>query len=225
MSNFDIRRLYVSRTCTLLFYAYNVAGVAVPFAFVTFSINRLCLIVYHAKPFFKKKRWLIICIVCQWIGEFIISLPSIFRKEPYCNTELWGRIYTCMMAVFVPSFINIMLNIAIFIRVRSATRRVQPRTNNTSENSNRIQQARISPREIFLLRQMIFIFLTFIIGWTPVYIVNIINPILHIHPIISQLSILLCEVSLLSIIINLFMWNHELRQYFFNKIRHCFVYI
>ncbi|CAF3919654.1 unnamed protein product [Rotaria sordida] len=171
MSNFDIRRLYVSRTCTLLFYAYNVAGVAVPFAFVTFSINRLCLIVYHAKPFFKKKRWLIICIVCQWIGEFIISLPSIFRKEPYCNTELWGRIYTCMMAVFVPSFINIMLNIAIFIRVRSATRRVQPRTNNTSENSNRIQQARIS-------------------RWTPVYIVNIINPILHIHPIISQLSIL-----------------------------------
>jgi len=82
MLYFDIQRLFASNMCIILFYAYNIASIAIPFSFVTFTVHRFCSVVYFTKPFFKTKQWIIICITSQWIGEFIISLPFIFRKEP-----------------------------------------------------------------------------------------------------------------------------------------------
>jgi hypothetical protein len=80
MFYFDLRRLYTPNMCLFLLYTYNIASMEIPFSFVTFSVHRLCSIRYHTKPFFKTKRWVVICIGSQWIGEFVISLPFIFRK-------------------------------------------------------------------------------------------------------------------------------------------------
>jgi hypothetical protein len=127
------------------------------------------------------------------------------------------------MVVFVPTFINIILNIRIFLYVRNSTRRVQPQLPSTSTNGNNIQNARISPREIALLKKMLFTFSMFIGGWSPVYFITVITWQSYAAGIVYQCSILLCITSVLSIIINLFTSNHELRQYLFNKIRRCFV--
>lgn len=62
MRYFDIQRLYASNLCILLFYAYNIA---VPFAFVSFTIHRFCSIIYHTKPFFKTRKCVAICIASQ----------------------------------------------------------------------------------------------------------------------------------------------------------------
>ena len=128
------------------------------------------------------------------------------------------------MVIIVPSFINIALNVRIFIYARSSARRVQPQTINTLTNVPNIQQAKISRREFSLLVQMIFMFSMFIGGWSPCYFITVINAFIIINPIIYQCSVLLCEISLLSIIINLFMSNRELRQYLLNKIRLCFAH-
>lgn len=64
------------------------------------------------------------------------------------------------MVVFVPTFINIILNIRIFLHVRNSTRRVQPQLPSTSTNgNNNNQNARISPREIALLKKCFLCFL------------------------------------------------------------------
>jgi hypothetical protein len=78
---FDPQSLYTTYMCLLWLYAYNIASIEIPFSFVTFAVHRFCSTVYHTKPFFKTKRWVVMCIASQWIGEFIISLPFIFRKQ------------------------------------------------------------------------------------------------------------------------------------------------
>lgn len=129
------------------------------------------------------------------------------------------------MIAIVPVFINITLNTFIFIHVRASTRRVQPHTLRTVTNGNsNNQQLRISRRELSLLRHMIFLFLTFIVGWSPMYFILIINQFIYVDRVVYESMVLVCELSLLSLIINLFMCNHKLRKYLLNKIPLCFVY-
>jgi hypothetical protein len=51
----------------------------VPLSFVIASIHRYCSIVYHTKIFFKRKRWLVLCIGSQWMLGFILSIPNLIR--------------------------------------------------------------------------------------------------------------------------------------------------
>ncbi|CAF3816111.1 unnamed protein product [Adineta steineri] len=225
MNYFDPQHLFASQLCILLFYAYNIASIGVPFAFITFTVHRYFYIVYHTKSFFKAKRWVVICIASQWISEFVISLPFVLRQGPYCSNLLWMRTYTCILVIVVPSMITIVLNALIFLHVRSSTRRVQPHTMSTTTNGVMMnQKTRVGRREIALLRHMIFIFSIFLIGWSPIYLVNVINQFITVATIPNGSSILLCEVALISLIINLFMCNHQLRQYLSNKIRVCFIH-
>ena len=69
-----------SIACIFLQYAFNVASVQVPYAFLAFSLHRFCSIVYHTRPLFKTKKWVFLCISSQWIGQFIISLPLVFQS-------------------------------------------------------------------------------------------------------------------------------------------------
>jgi len=82
MAYFDPQTLYAPNSCIILLYAYNIACIGIPFSFITFSVHRLCFIVYYTKPFFNTKRWIVMCIASQWISEFILSLPYIFKEGP-----------------------------------------------------------------------------------------------------------------------------------------------
>ena len=66
--------------CGLFQYAFNIASVQVPFAFVAFTLHRFCAIVYHTKALFKARKWVAICILTQWVAQFVISLPFIFES-------------------------------------------------------------------------------------------------------------------------------------------------
>ncbi len=130
-------------------------------------------------------------------------------------------IYTCVLAVCIPSLIITILNILIFSYVRSSTRRVQPQGLHVSTNANNHiqQQPIISRRDISLLRQMIFTFLIFILGWTPVYLTIIISNFIRIDPLISYITAIISQLCILNIIINLFFNNHELKQYLTDRLR------
>ncbi|CAF0921719.1 unnamed protein product [Rotaria sordida] len=125
------------------------------------------------------------------------------RRRSYCSNELWMQIYTCTMATFLPSLINTVLNIKIFAYVRSSSQRIQPQVNVIPTNdSNNIQQPIIS-------------------RWVPVYLTTIISYFVHIDLIILTGTAILGQLCILSIIINLFKYNHTLREYLINKIRQC----
>jgi ABC-type polysaccharide/polyol phosphate export permease len=117
------------------------------------------------------------------------------------------------MVVIIPSLICFIINIIIFKYVRSSTNRVQ---SSTAIRKNNQHQA-INRRDLHLLRHMINMFCIFVGGWSPVYLYTIIisqNP----NYIILLICEILAELSLLSIIMNLFLYNHELRGYLLQKI-------
>jgi len=123
------------------------------------------------------------------------------------------------MAVLVPSIINIVLNILIFIYVRTSSRRIQPQSIDPLTNGNNIQHVKLTRRDISLLWQMIFMFSMFIGGWSPVYLSAIISELIYVDSLVTPVTAIFSELCIFGIIINLFIQNHDLRQYLLNKIR------
>ncbi len=126
------------------------------------------------------------------------------------------------MTVIVPSLINTFVNVLIFVHVRSSSRRVRPQTVSAMTNMINTQESRISRREISLLRQMIFMFSMFVGGWTPVYLTVLTFYFIPFNLMAFQLTTLFAELCVLCITMNLFVCNHELREYSRNKIRQLF---
>ncbi|CAF4065174.1 unnamed protein product [Adineta steineri] len=220
MFYFNLPLLYASKTCIILLYAYNIAASQISFAFVTFSIHRFCSIVFHSIPFFKTKRWVIICITSHWLVVYLISLPFILRNGPYCTNTPWMQMYTLFMVVPVPALINTALNMGIFLYVRSSTRRIQPRTMTVFTTGSINRQPTISRRDIALMKQMIYMFTMFIGGWTPPYLLLVIDTFpVGTTFVVFYVLVIWAELVLLGIIINLFKCNHDLREYLLNQFR------
>ncbi|CAF1505849.1 unnamed protein product [Adineta ricciae] len=159
------------------------------------------------------------------MSEFLVSLPFLLRSGPYCVYSSWMMIYLCASVIVVPSFVNGIFNIGIFIYVRSRSRRVQIAPHiitNTILNNKQRQQQRLSllsRREISLLRHMIFMFIMIIGGWGQGYFLLVIGQFLYIPRIVHECAAIVCELAVLTLTINLFMCNHDLRQHLFNKLR------
>lgn len=133
-------------------------------------------------------------------------------------------IYIFILAVVVPLFVNMILNLIIFIHVRRSSHRIiQPQSNNneqqTSGINTRPQQPKISRRDISLLKNMIFIFTMFILGWTPIFVINIVDFLNSVRFVIVMSCVYLSAVCVLAIIIHLFLCNREIRVYLFDLIR------
>jgi hypothetical protein len=84
------------------------------------------------------------------------------------------------------------------------------------------QPARISRRDIYLLRHAIFMFAMFIIGWTPIFSLVAIDYHGHVIPLVYTILEILAAISSLCCMLDLFFYNHELRQYLKNKLFQCF---
>jgi Na+/H+ antiporter NhaD/arsenite permease-like protein len=126
---------------------------------------------------------------------------------------MWINIYSFIMAVIIPSLICLILNIIIFQYVRSSTKRVQP----TLTDVNNHQQSRVNRRDLYILRHMIIMFCIFVGGWSPVYL----YPMFAIESYNGTLGLvfaLVAESSLFLNIIDLYLYNHELRRFLLEKI-------
>jgi hypothetical protein len=115
--------------------------------------------------------------------------------------------------VIIPSLIILIINMTIFNYVRSSTNRVQPSSATMANNQH------MHHRDMHLLRHIIIMFSIFVGGWSPVYLYSLIS--LDYATIVYLVFMLLAEVSLFFITINLFMYNHELREYLFKNIFKC----
>lgn len=82
MFYFDYPRLYAAPTCIFLHYAYSICSAIIQFSFISYSVYRFCLIRYQAKPFFRTKRWVFLCIAGGWLVVALLSLPFLLRNPP-----------------------------------------------------------------------------------------------------------------------------------------------
>ena len=80
----DRRRLFLIETCSLFMYSQMASVAQVVLALLMISINRLFSVIYHTNPFFRRRNWFRICLVCQWTLGFIIVLPM-YRRDHAVN--------------------------------------------------------------------------------------------------------------------------------------------
>ena len=121
---------------------------------------------------------------------------------------MWSSIYIIVYLVAIPSILFLILNILIFIYVRSSSRRVQSQIH-SGENP----QPKINRRDIVLLRHMILMFCIFIGGWAPVYISILLSFYITIQLRVFYILSTWCELTILIAMIDLYSYNHELRNF------------
>jgi len=119
-----------------------------------------------------------------------------------------------MFIVIVPFIVFLVTNLLIYIHIRSSTFRVQSRVLSVTENNmNNVRQAKISRRDVHLLRHMIVILLIFLGGWTQLYVLLSTQNRFLIDPIESACFTIWCQLAVLCDIIDLYLYNHEIRNY------------
>ena len=99
-------------------------------------------------------------------------------------------------------------NALIFHHVHNSSRRIQPQMTMTRRHSTRI-----SHRDAHLLQHIIVMFIVFVGGWAPAYILVIVEHYINVSPIIEWILSFCCDLALLLNIIDLFLYNHELRRF------------
>ena len=113
--------------------------------------------------------------------------------------------------------------VLIFKYVRSSTRRIQPHSQTTQTGDTNMARPKLSRRDIHLLRHMIFIVGLFVIGWGFVNNVDIVNAYRQYDGNLTTIAVIFSQLSSLSTIIDLFLYNRELRQYLWDRLKACFV--
>ena len=116
--------------------------------------------------------------------------------------------------MIVPALICIVTNIRIYLHVCASSGRVQTRSVARASN-----QQTISRRDIFLLRHMVIMFSIFIFGWAPWLIVYIVEYYTTISVLLDTIPFVSNQSALLLDVIDLFLYNHEVRKYLIGLCR------
>ena len=124
----------------------------------------------------------------------------------------WLNVYSLVVVVVMPSFLMLVFNALILLTVRSFTRRVHA-TVNTAVVFPASNFRRLNARDVSLLKHMAFLLVVFMIGWAPIYIVLLGDVSLSTPPWIVALVYALPVMSAVIQVIDLFMYNRDLRQY------------
>ena len=114
-----------------------------------------------------------------------------------------------MSMVLVPSVIFVLSNGLIFFHVRASSRRVQT----ASIPNEGQQQPKISQRDLSLLRHMILMFCITLGGRAPIPVYQLISCYRDLSQSILETLLVWYELALLANIVDLFLYNHELRKY------------
>ncbi|CAF0720890.1 unnamed protein product [Adineta ricciae] len=184
----------------------------VPLALIEVSCYRLCCIVYHTKAFFRRKQWIITCVLSQWTFGILISLLRPISVGSLCQDPAWMNICVFTITVITPSVTCLVMNLIIFNHVRSSTNRIEPSIALTKHTLHH----HITRRDLRLLQHMIIMFCIFLVGWAPTYLYSFFATT-NTNPAIFKIFMLGAELSITVDIINLFSYNHELRQYLKTK--------
>jgi hypothetical protein len=123
----------------------------------------------------------------------------------------WLRLYKLIIVVILPSILNGFFNLLILLKVKLSTQRLSAggmRISTIHSNTKCI-----CARDVCLLKHMLFIHIVFVIGWGPISLFSIIGIYVKTHFVVGLILRLLPPLSLLINIIDLFLYNHELRQY------------
>ena len=216
-----------------LFVLHSLSDTAIPYSLVLVSFHRCCSIVYAQKRFFRTRRWTVVCFVVQWIVTALLSLPTLLfsnrvsgvlrRQASHTVSNLfqdskivWPSMCIPFTVLILPASIGTVTNTLIYWQVRASSSRVQ-----VAAVANESTQTRITRRDIFLLRHMVIMLSLFIIGWAPWVILEIVGRFTSVNRFLSLASYFSFQLVLLLDVIDLFLYNHEVRKYLIQRCLSC----
>jgi hypothetical protein len=107
--------------------------------------------------------------------------------------------------------------------VTSSSRRVHAISTNPNGDAGAVARPnRQNARDIFLLKHISFIFVVFIVGWAPVYTLQLIEPTAQAPAWLLKTLQVPPVLTTIFVVVDLFIYNHELRQYLKEKILRTF---
>ncbi|CAF1649633.1 unnamed protein product, partial [Adineta ricciae] len=163
-----------------------------------------------------------------WVFTFLSAIPILVYYYQVCffyndhGDDHWVWIYVLCILVVIPMVFILIFNSIIFVFVRSSTRRIrQAKIATTIPGSATLSQQHT--RDVHLLKHILFLFVVFILGWGPLYII-VILPDYILAALPSWLPLPLQvppAISCMVQIADLFIYNREIRQYLKQQIYHC----
>ena len=124
--------------------------------------------------------------------------------------------------IIFPFTIFLIVNVLIFMNVHSSTRRLQPGPWTVTENNpNSVKQKKLSGRDLHLLRHMVIMLTIFLGGWAPLYVLLTVENMFTANPVLVACFTIWCQLALLCDIIDLYLYNHEVRNYLKALVSRC----
>ena len=183
------------------------------------AINRFLAIRYFQKPLYRSQRWLLITITTGWLIALIMAVPYLFYDGFSCplssQSDLF-TIYSCISTLILPAGVVGVCNLLIFSYLRQSSRRVHQIDHLPSSNAHPLNK-----RDLHLSKIMLISFCIFILGWTPLFLEQLLIDVEHQVPLFVTVIVRInLPVCLLCDMILLVYFNQPVRQ-FIQKLCRC----
>ncbi|CAF1506596.1 unnamed protein product [Adineta steineri] len=143
-----------------------------------------------------------------FVGTYMVYLQGNPLLVP------WLGPYIFFVVLVIPAVVFVISNGIIYFTVRASSRRVHTITENSSGN---FSIERLSSRDIRLLKHMVFVFIVYLTGWSPIYIAAAAGLTRGMPDWLYYLLELPAGVSFMILLLDLLWYNHEVRQYLKEK--------
>lgn len=171
------------------------------------ALCRLLAVVYAQKRLFRSIGFALSCIVAGWLVALLTALPYLFIDGFSCHVESKSpalSYYTLMSTLVVPIIIIGASDVRILIHVRQSSRQVQE-----GHGRNRASNA----RDIHLLKVLVGTFIVFVVGWTPLFVIQAFGDLSQVPSSIDALTQMLPPLAILLDVMLLIYTNQPVRLY------------
>ncbi|CAF1315418.1 unnamed protein product [Adineta steineri] len=146
-------------------------------------------------------------IIIGWVMAFIVTSPYLFLNGSLCLHSMdttFLPYYTIIVLIFLPITIVTICDTRTLLYVRNSTRRVHA-TVVIGQVSHK--------RDTLLIKITITSFITFLVGWTPFFVIQLFNKIASIPYGLNVFFQILLPTSVLDGVIMLISTNQPVRTF------------
>ncbi|CAF1110800.1 unnamed protein product [Adineta ricciae] len=194
--NCRVRAFFLLSAVNQLMYSHCVA-----------AISRMLAIVYAKKSFSRSNTCLFIFITIGWLLAFLLSSINLFFDSYTCLQSASAEFvshYTLVTTLIAPIVIVTVCNGRILRHVRQSTRQLRAQ-------GTRAPLAHA--RDIYLLKVMIITFVVFLVGWTPVFLMQIFGASVDIPRFLAIILRILPSAAMLHDTLLLIFTNRPVRLF------------
>ncbi len=195
----------ISLSCRLQAFLTDMGVCLLTYSHCVVAISRLLTIVYGNKRFFRSNICLWGCTATGWLIAVLAALPYLFADGFTCSSSTQAAFlpyYTLIATLLLPITIITVCNARTLLFVRNSTRRVH-----AANTGGQVSHT----HDVLLLKIMIGTFISFLVGWTPLFVTQLFNRTTYIPTIVNACFQILPSLAILHGIILLIATNQPVR--------------